>query len=96
MLTTDEARRLASNFANMPISRLFRLYNLQRRPRNRERNNSMSSHSIHTQSNSTLHDGPRAFVGLRGGAAMTIFDQAMVTAVVSAIAYIAAILIGWL
>jgi len=27
---------------------------------------------------------------------MTIFDQAMVTAVVSAIAYIAAILIGWL
>jgi len=27
---------------------------------------------------------------------MTIFDQAMVTAVVSTIAYIAAILIGWL
>ena len=80
----------------MPISRRFHLYNLQRRPRNRERNNSMSSHSIHTQSNSALHDGPRAFVGLRGGAAMTIFDQAMVTAVVSTIAYIAAILIGWL
>ena len=96
VLTTDEARRLASNFANMPISRLFRLYNLQRRPRNRERNNSMSSHSIHTQSNSALHDGSRAVVGLRGGTAMTIFDQAMVTAVVSAIAYIAAILIGWL
>jgi hypothetical protein len=30
------------------------------------------------------------------GAAMTIFDQAIVTAVVSAIAYIAAILTGWL
>ena len=56
----------------------------------------MSSHSIHTQSNSALHDAPRASVGRRGGAAMTIFDQAMVTAVVSAIAYIAAIMIGWL
>jgi hypothetical protein len=39
----------------------------------------MSSHSIHTQSNT---------VGL--------FDQAMVTAVVIAIAYIASILVGWL
>ena len=56
----------------------------------------MSSHSIHTQSNSALHDGSRAVVGLRGGTAMTIFDQAMVTAVVSAIAYIAAIMTGWL
>jgi hypothetical protein len=58
----------------------------------------MSSHSIHTQSNSALHDAPRASatVGRQGGAAMTIFDQAMVTAVVSAIAYIAAIMIGWL
>ena len=55
----------------------------------------MSSHSIHTQSNSA-HDAPRASVGRRGGAVMTIFDQAMVTAVVSAIAYIAAIMIGWL
>ena len=51
----------------------------------------MSSHSIHTQSNSALHEGPRASVDRR-----TIFDQAMVTAVVSAIAYIAAIMIGWL
>jgi hypothetical protein len=56
----------------------------------------MSSHSIHTQSNSALHDGPRAFVGLQGAAATTIFDQAMVTVVVIAIAYIAAIMIGWL
>ena len=52
----------------------------------------MSSHSIHTQSNIALHDGPRTSVG----AALTIFDQAMVAAVVSAIAYIAAIMIGWL
>ena len=56
----------------------------------------MSSHSIHTRSNSALDEGPRASVGWQGGAAMTIFDQAMVTAVVSAIAYIAAIMIGWL
>ena len=62
----------------------------------------MSSHSIHTQSNSALHviqlcATALAFpVGRQGGAAMTIFDQAMVTAVVSAIAYIAAIMIGWL
>ena len=55
----------------------------------------MSSHSIHTQ-NCALHDGPRTSVGLQGGAAMTIFDQAMFTAVVSAIAYIAAIMMGWL
>ena len=55
----------------------------------------MSSHSIHTQSNSALHDGPRTLVGLQRRAAMTIFDQAVVTAVVSAIAYIAAIMIGW-
>jgi len=56
----------------------------------------MSSPSIHTQSNSALHDGPRASVERKGGAAMSIFDQAMVTAVLCAIAYIAAILIGWL
>jgi hypothetical protein len=56
----------------------------------------MSSHSIHIQSNSALHDGPRASVERQGGAAMTIFDQAMVTTVVCAIAYIAAIMIGWL
>jgi hypothetical protein len=51
----------------------------------------MSSHSIRTQSNSALHDGTRASVE-----ATTIFDLATVTAVVSAIAYIAAIMIGWL
>ena len=56
----------------------------------------MSSHSIHTQSNSALHDGARTLVRLQGGAAMTVFDRAVVTAVVSAIAYIAAIMIGWL
>ena len=56
----------------------------------------MSSLSIHTQSNSALHDGPSTLVGLQGGAAITVFDQAMVTAAVSAIAYIAAIMIGWL
>ena len=68
-----------------------------RRPRQQGgRDNSMSSHSIHTQSNIALHDGPRASVGRQRGAAMTIFDQAMVTAAVSAIAYIAAIMIGWL
>ena len=55
----------------------------------------MSSHSIHTQSNSA-HDAARPSVGRQDGAAMSIFDQAMVTAVVSAIAYIAAILTGWL
>ena len=56
----------------------------------------MSSHPIYTQSNNALHDAPRASVGRQGGAAMTIFDQAMVTAVVSAIAYITAIMTGWL
>ena len=56
----------------------------------------MSSPSIHTQSNSALHDGLRTLVRLQGGAAMTMFDHVMVTAAVSAIAYIAAIMIGWL
>ena len=56
----------------------------------------MSTHSIHTKSNSALHDGPRTLIGPQAGAAMTIFDQVMITAVVSAIAYIAAIMIGWL
>jgi hypothetical protein len=56
----------------------------------------MSSHSIHAQSNNALHDGPRASVGPQGDAAMTIFDRATVAAVASAIAYIAAIMIGWL
>ena len=56
----------------------------------------MSSQSIHAQSNSALHDGPRASVGRQGGEATTIFDLAMVTTVVSAIAYIAAIMIEWL
>ena len=51
----------------------------------------MSSHSIHTQSNSdALHDAPRA------PATVGLFDQAMVTAVVIAIAYIGSIMIGWL
>jgi hypothetical protein len=50
----------------------------------------MSSHSVHTQSNSALHDAPRA------SATVGLFDQAMVTAVVIAIAYIASIMIGWL
>ena len=56
----------------------------------------MSSHSIHTQLNNALHDGTRASVGWQGGEATTILDLAMVTAVVCAIAYIAAIMIGWL
>ena len=56
----------------------------------------MSSDSIDTQSNSALHDAPRVSVGRQCGAAMTIFDQAMVTAVVIAIAYIASIMVGWL
>jgi len=43
-----------------------------------------------------LHHAARASVRRRGGAAMTILDRAMVTAVVSAIAYIAAIMMGWL
>ena len=50
----------------------------------------MSSHSIHTQSNNALHDAPRT------SATVGLFDQAMVTAVVIAIAYIASIMIGWL
>ena len=41
----------------------------------------MSSHSTHTQSNSALHDAPRA------SATVGLFDQAMVAAVVIAIAY---------
>ena len=49
----------------------------------------MSSHSIHTQSNSALHDAPRASATVR------LFDQAMVAAVI-AIAYIASIMVGWL
>ena len=56
----------------------------------------MSSHLIHTQSNSALHDAARVSVGRQGGSAMTILDQAMVIAVVSAIAYISAIMTGWL
>jgi hypothetical protein len=50
----------------------------------------MSSHSIHAQSNSAQHDNPRASV------TVGLFDKAMVTAVVIAIAYIASILVGWL
>ena len=50
----------------------------------------MSSHSIHTQSNNALHDDPRASASVR------LFDQVLVIAVVSAIAYIASILVGWL
>jgi hypothetical protein len=49
----------------------------------------MSSHSIPTQSKSALHDAPRA-------SATGLFDQAMVTAVVIAIAYITSIMVGWL
>ena len=50
----------------------------------------MSSHSIPRQSNSARHDAP--------GASKTVglFDQAMVAAVVIAIAYIASIMIVWL
>jgi hypothetical protein len=63
----------------------------RRKPRQQGgRDNSMSSHSIHTQSNSALHDAPRA------SATVGLFDQAMVTAVVIAIAYIASIMVGWL
>ena len=50
----------------------------------------MSSHSIPTQSNSARHDVPGA------SATVGLFDQAMVAAVVIAIAYIASIMIGWL
>ena len=48
----------------------------------------MSSHSIHTQSNNALHTAPRA------SATIGLFDQAMVAAVVIAIAYIASIMVG--
>ena len=48
----------------------------------------MSSNSIHTQSNNALHDAPRT------SATVGLFDQAMVTAVVIAIAYIAFIMVG--
>ena len=62
-----------------------------RRPRQQGgRDNPMSSHSIHTQSNNALHDAPRT------SATVGLFDQAMVTAVVIAIAYIASIMVGWL
>ena len=47
----------------------------------------MSSQSIDTQSNSA--DAPRA-------STVRLLDRAMVAAGVSAVAYIAAILIGWL
>ena len=50
----------------------------------------MSSHSIHTQSNRTLHKS------FHLSATVRLFDQVMVTAVVIAIAYIASIMIGWL
>ena len=50
----------------------------------------MSSYSIHTQSNNALHDAPRA------SATVGLFDQAMITAMVIAIAYIASIMVGWL
>jgi hypothetical protein len=50
----------------------------------------MSSYSIHTQSNSALHDVRRASARVR------LLDQVMVTAVVIAIAYIASIMVGWL
>jgi hypothetical protein len=50
----------------------------------------MSSHSIPTQSNNARHDAPGA------SATVGLFDQAMVAAVVIAIAYIASIMVGWL
>jgi hypothetical protein len=50
----------------------------------------MSSRSIPTQSNSALHDAPRA------SATVVLFDQAMVAAAVIAMAYIASIMVGWL
>src|SRR6478672_9426495 len=62
-----------------------------RRPRQQGgRDNSMSSHSIHTQSNSAPHDAPRA------SETVGLFDQAMVTVAVIAIGYITAIMFGWL
>ena len=50
----------------------------------------MSSHSIPTQSNSALHDAPRASATVR------LFDQVMVAAAVIATAYIVSIMVGWL
>ena len=50
----------------------------------------MSSHSIPTQSNSALHDAPPT------SATVGLFDQAMIAAVVIAVAYIASIMVGWL
>jgi hypothetical protein len=50
----------------------------------------MSSHSIPTQSNNVRHNAPGASATVR------LFDQAMVAAVVIAIAYIASIMVGWL
>ena len=50
----------------------------------------MSSHSIPTQSNNARHNAPGASTTVR------LFDQAMVAAVVIAIAYIASIMVGWL
>jgi hypothetical protein len=51
-----------------------------------QEDNSMSSHSIHTPSNGALHDAPRA----------ATVDQAMVAAVVIAIACVASIMVGGL
>jgi hypothetical protein len=48
------------------------------------------SSRIPIQSNGALHDSSRTAATIR------LFDQAMLTVGVSAIAYIAAILIGWL
>ncbi len=50
----------------------------------------MSSHSIHTRSDTALHDA------LRASATVKLFDQAMVVAGVIAIAYITSIMVGWL
>jgi hypothetical protein len=61
-----------------------------RRPRQQGGENSMSSHSIPTQSNTALHDATRASATVR------LFDQAMVTAAVIAMAYIVSIMVGWL
>jgi hypothetical protein len=59
-------------------------------PNSNREDNSMSSHSIHTQSNNALHTAPRA------SATVGLFDQAIVAAVVIAIAYIASIMVGGL
>jgi hypothetical protein len=92
------ARRLpilSGMYPACPFLAFFASIIAEEAAKNREEH-SVSSHSVHTQSNSVLHDGSRTLVRLQGGAATTIFDQAMVTAVVSVIAYIAAIMIGWL